>query len=191
MVLRAHLLALSPPLLRPLPYSPQECYIPCLSRSLAGFTTQFEEPPYRAPSSTLLAPEYSENSEATRRRTNGQHMSTEFLRDPRNEHGTLNPGNCLRCTHPLADPLSLSCLSRGNPRSWLEGPGHGTDELGRPNGRAGTRDRRLMSSRETINSSLKGRIPVSAAVAGRLAAEVRLTDVTIPASERRHKGGRC
>ena len=67
MVLRAHLLALSLPqsLLRPLPYSPQECYIPCLSRSLAGFTTQFEEPPYRAPSSTLLATEYSENSEAT------------------------------------------------------------------------------------------------------------------------------
>ena len=112
-------LSLPQSLLRPLPYSPQECYIPCLSRSLAGFTTQFEEPPYRAPSSTLLAPEYSENSEATDA-DDGQHMSTEFLRDPRNEHGTLNPGNCLRCTHPLADPLS--CWSLGNPRSGLRGP---------------------------------------------------------------------
>ena len=74
MVLRAHLLALS------LSLFSGHCHIPLRNViflvSLAGFTTQFEEPPYRAPSSTLLVPEYSENSEATdadgRGRTSGR-----------------------------------------------------------------------------------------------------------------------
>ena len=92
MVLRAHLLALS------LPLSSQAIAIfpsgmlYSLSHCLAGFTTQFEDSPYRAPSSTLLVPEYSENSEAAGGQS--KHMSTEFLRDPRNdEHGILKSCN--------------------------------------------------------------------------------------------------
>ena len=127
MVLRAHLLALclslSLSLLRPLPYSPQECYIPCLSRSLAGFTTQFEDSPYRAPSSTQLVPEYSENSGATDRRTRGQHMSTEFLRDPRNERGILNSGKLpVMLTRSSTQTPDRSRTPSGLPSSGMKGP---------------------------------------------------------------------
>ena len=126
MVLRAHLLALCLSLSLSVSRSlfSGHCHIPLrnviflvsLSRSLAGFTTQFEDSPYRAPSSTLLVPEYSENSGAAdrRRRTRGQHMSTEFLRDPRNERGILNPGK-------LPVMLTRSCTP--DALSWsLENP---------------------------------------------------------------------
>ena len=118
-------LSLSLSLLRPLPYSPQECYIPCLSRSLAGFTTQFEDSPYRAPSSTLLVPEYSENSGAAdrRRRTRGQHMSTEFLRDPRNERGILNSGKLpVMLTRSSTQTPDRSRTPSGLPSSGMKGP---------------------------------------------------------------------
>ena len=135
------------------------CHIPLRNViflvSLAGFTTQFEDSPYRAPSSTLLVPEYSENSGAAdrRRRTRGQHMSTEFLRDPRNERGILNPGKLpvkcspeaiflIRCPDRLRTPSGLPSVGMKGP-AWTRT----TDsaEAGPTRDRSPA-DRRLMSS---------------------------------------------